>query len=97
VSRYRLSPQAADDVREIWGHIAEENLEAAGRVRRELRDSMERLSRHPKMGHARKDLTDRPVLFWAVRSYLIVYNPLSIPLEVVRVLHGARDITQLLP
>lgn len=96
MNRYRLSPQAADDVREIWGHIAEENIEAAGRVRRELRDSMERLSRYPKMGHPRRDLTDLPVLFWAVRSYLIVYNPLASPVEIVRVLHGARDITQLL-
>jgi antitoxin ParD1/3/4/toxin ParE1/3/4 len=36
------------------------------------------------------------VKFWAVYSYLIVYDPASRPLTIVAVLHGARDVERLL-
>lgn len=42
----------------------------------------------------RTDLTHRPVRFWAVPrypNYLIVYDPDSNPLTVIRILHAARD------
>jgi antitoxin ParD1/3/4 len=50
----------------------------------------------PGQGHTRKDLTDLPVLFWPVGSYLIVYDPEKRPLEILRVLHGARDVETIL-
>ena len=34
--------------------------------------------------------------FWTVYSYLVVYDPDSRPLTIVAVLHGARDVEQLL-
>jgi plasmid stabilization system protein ParE len=40
-------------------------------------------------------LTERTLKFWSVYSYLIVYEPLSKPLTIVAVLHGARDIAQI--
>jgi len=43
-----------------------------------------------------KDLTDRPLKFWSVYSYLVVYDPASRPLTIVAVLHGARDVELLL-
>jgi antitoxin ParD1/3/4/toxin ParE1/3/4 len=45
----------------------------------------------PRIGHARTDLTDRPVLFWPLHDILIAYRPDTRPIQVVRVLHGARD------
>jgi len=37
-------------------------------------------------------LTDKPVRFLLVRStYLIVYDPATEPLQVIRVLHGDLD------
>jgi plasmid stabilization system protein ParE len=36
------------------------------------------------------------VLFWPVYSYLIIYRPDKKPLEVLRVLHGNRDVTRIL-
>jgi plasmid stabilization system protein ParE len=50
----------------------------------------------PQMGHKREDLTDRPVRFWSVFSYLVVYDPVSSPLAVIAILHGARDVEELL-
>ena len=48
------------------------------------------------MGHTRADLTARGLKFWSVYSYLVVYDPASTPLTVVAVLHGARDVENIL-
>ncbi len=44
------------------------------------------------MGHLRNDLADESLRVWSVYSYLIFYRPDSIPLQIIRVLHGSRDI-----
>ena len=54
------------------------------------------LAAMPGMGHFRQDLTEAPLLFWPVASYLIVYRPETEPLEIIRVLHGARDLIEIL-
>ena len=93
MKRFRLAPGARDDIREIWSYIAKDSIEAAARVREEIRDSCRRLARHPHIGHRRNDLTTREdVRFWPVYSYLIIYRPLARPLEILRVLHGKRDL-----
>lgn len=50
------------------------------------------------MGHVREDLVevDSALRFWPVYSYVIVYRAETDPLEVVRVLHGARDVRAIL-
>lgn len=48
------------------------------------------------IGHLRPDLTERPVRFWPVRSYLIVYRADIRPIQVIRVLSGYRDVATLL-
>ena len=50
------------------------------------------LAATPGAGHRREDLTDEPVKFWSVFSYLIVYDPESRPIGIARVLHGMRDL-----
>jgi plasmid stabilization system protein ParE len=47
-------------------------------------------------GHIREDITDLPVRFWPVGSYLIVYDAGKRPIEILRVLHGARDVESIL-
>jgi len=44
----------------------------------------------------REDLTDRRLKFWSVYSYLVVYDPVGDPLTIVAVLHGVRDVAQIL-
>jgi plasmid stabilization system protein ParE len=60
-------------------------------------DAFRTLARSPYLGHKRDDLAgDLPVLFWPVRDYLIIYRSGTKALEVVTVVHGARDIPALL-
>lgn len=90
------SPEARLDLLEIWEYIARDNLDAADRVEQEIKEVVSMLASQPELGHWRRDLTSKPVRFWCVYSYLIVYDPAARPLEVVRVLSGYRDIAELL-
>ena len=90
-----LSPEAARDIREIWSYIADDSIRAARRVRLELLAACLRLAENPLIGHSREDLTPKPVLFWPVGAYLIIYDPRPRPIQIVRVVHGARDFASL--
>ena len=94
--RYQLTPGAQGDVDQIIEVIAASNVEAALRVHAALEHAFEHLAEMPAIGHARDDLTTRPVKFWSVYSYLVVYDPASSPLTVIAVLHGARDVENIL-
>ena len=54
------------------------------------------LAGRPGAGHRRKDLTDEDVKFFPVYSYLIVYRPETTPLQIASILHGRRDLEQIL-
>lgn len=90
------SPEARLDLLEIWEFIARDNVDAANRVEQEIRLAVTRLAQNPELGHHRRDLTSKPVRFWSVYSYLIIYNPVPLPLEVVRILSGYRDLAAML-
>ena len=70
--------------------LSESGPTRAEGLRRAFLDVASRLSHMPGMGHTRTDLTDRPVLFWSVHDLLVAYRPDTRPIEIVRVLHGAR-------
>lgn len=93
---YRLTPEAQANVDKIGAFIASDNVEAALRVLDAFDDAFALLAATPEIGHKREDLTKRPVKFWGVYSYLIVYDPASAPLTIVAVLHGSQDVERLL-
>ncbi len=96
-SRYVLAPEAASDLVEIWRYIKKQSsIETADRVESVIRERIVFLSKTPGAGHWRKNLTDEPVKFFPVYSYLIVYRPDTKPLQVVSILHGRRDLEQVL-
>jgi plasmid stabilization system protein ParE len=96
-SRYVLSPRAAGDLVEIWTYIKEQSsLEIADRVGSTIREKFVFLSSNPGAGHRRENLTEKDVRFFPVYSYLIVYRAGTKPLQIVSVLHGRRDVRDLL-
>ena len=95
--RYILAPEAALDLVEIWRYVKRKaGLEVADRVESVIRDKLAFLAATPGAGHWRGDLTDEPLKFFPVYSYLIVYQPAAKPLQIVAILHGNRDVVQLL-
>ena len=92
MSGYVLSPEADQDLNDIWEYIAEDEIEAADRWDAKLREACALLARNPLAGHKRKDLTDKPFLFWPVGRYLIIYRVLEEKIEILAVTQGSRDI-----
>ena|SRR5438128_4750201 len=95
-ARFIFAEEAEKQFLEILEYLANENRDAAVRVREAIYDAVCKLAETPGLGHTREDLTDRPVKFWSVYSYLVVYDPASVPLTILAVLHGARDVERLL-
>lgn len=95
MSAYTLSPDALQDLQDIWDFIALDNAHAANKLEDEFFEAFENLALHPRMGHSRSDLTERNVRLWP-GSYLIVYRAIPIALQIVAVLHGARDVTEVI-
>ena len=99
MSRYRFTPQAADDLFEIWSYIARDSLPAANRVEAAVYDACAFLAEGPLRGKTREEITRLPLRFWTVQAfpnYIIVYDPHSDPLQIIRILHGSRDILAIL-
>jgi plasmid stabilization system protein ParE len=68
----------------------------ADRVESVILDKIIFLAGSPGAGHQCKDLTNEDVKFSPVYSYLIVYRTETKPLQVVSILHGRRDVEQVL-
>ena len=94
MSRVVRTPQADLDVFEIAVFIAQDNVAASDRFLDTLASRLELLSRSPKVGRVRDELAAglRSLPFG---TYVIFYKPIRGGIEVVRVLHGSRDIPAL--
>ncbi|MCA9252868.1 MAG: type II toxin-antitoxin system RelE/ParE family toxin [Phycisphaerae bacterium] len=93
MTRYRLTPQARSDLLDITDYMLEQaSPERAGYVIAIIREAIEKLADMPGLGHKREDLTTEDVRFWNVFKYYIVYRPETIPLEVVAIISGWRDV-----
>ncbi len=95
--QYVFSPQAAQDLVEIWRYLrVEANEQTANRVESVILERVAFLARTPRAGHGRQDLTPEDVRFFPVYSYLIVYRSEVKPVQIVAILHGNRDVAALL-
>jgi len=65
-------------------------------VLQEMTAAFRLLASHPAAGHLRQNLTTLPVKFWSVFSYLIVYDPVTRPIAIVRVFDARRDVQAIL-
>jgi plasmid stabilization system protein ParE len=87
-----FSPQASFDLFEIWLYLAQTaSSDVADRIEAEFTEVCDRIAKHPMSGHTRPDVR-RPVRFWNVRQYLVIYWPDTAPIEILRLAHGAQDI-----
>lgn len=97
-----VSLPARQDLLDIWEFIAGDNIDAADRVQDAAFRAFERLASMPELGTRRKLANPRlkSVRCWPVpgfHQYLIFYRPVDQQgVEIVRVLHGARNIAAIL-
>ena len=94
MSHYRVSNAARADLDEIWLYIAEDDPEAADRFIRSINSRFPKLASMPYMGRQREEPSPG-MRSLPVGNYIIFYRPIDQGIEVVRVLHGARDLPPL--
>lgn len=86
--------QAEEDLIALWLYIAEDNPEAADRLLNRIDAACARIADAPMLGPARPDLAPEMRIF-VVGRYLILYRQTIDGIEVVRVVHGARNLDNL--
>jgi toxin ParE1/3/4 len=93
--------RARHDILSLIGYIADRNPQAAERVFAAYERSLTNLAASPGIGWLYQ--TDNPALsgmrafpIGRFRTYLIFYRHTADTLEVIRVLHGKRDLVRLL-
>lgn len=93
---YLLVPEARRDLISIVDYILEDSMQSALRVHDRLLEIFDLIGENPNVGHLREDLTSRPVRFFPVFSYLVIYLPDTNPVQIVRVLSAAQDVEKIL-
>ncbi len=82
---------AREDLISIWTHIASDDPAAADRMLDRLDEAAAHLAQNPQMGPARDDI--RPGLRYLVSgSYLLLCRIADDGIEIVRAVHGRRDL-----
>ena len=94
-------PKAKRDVVEIALYLSERSLEASDRFVDAVERAFRSLAGMPGMGSPRRFRKPQftGLRMWPVQgfdNYLVFYRPLEDGIEVVRVLHAARDIDRIL-
>jgi toxin ParE1/3/4 len=91
MSRCDFTSAASQDLRDIRARVAADSPDRAKQFVKRLKAACHRLANVPGIGTAEPDL--EPALRRiVVAPYLIFYLPTEHGVEIVRVIHGARDI-----
>lgn len=93
MARVTRRPLAEDDILDIWMFIAEDSVREADRWIDRLDESLALWATQPQLGRARDELSP------GIRSlpfgrYVVFFAPLPDGIDVVRVLHSARDLDE---
>lgn len=91
MARVTRRPLAAADILDIWDHIAEDSLDQADRWVDKLDEKFKLIATQPLMGRARHELA-ADLRSFPFGRYVIFYAPVDGGIDVVRLLHSARDV-----
>jgi toxin ParE1/3/4 len=94
----RFTREALADLRAAVAWIAKDNLAAAEGLRVAASKAARAIGDHPEIGPVRTDLAPERFRFYVLRGYpyVMVYEPDVRPPRILRVLHGAQDLNDVL-
>lgn len=72
----------------------QDNQGAADRVLDEIEENFLTLAEHPQMGRLLRDIAPE-LRYFAVGNYLLLYRTIPDGIQIIRVIHGARDLPHL--
>lgn len=89
------TPLANEDILAIWDYIARENVQAADQLLYKVDETLKKIARTPGMGGLQEKY-GIGIRAFPVGKYIIFYRKIDDGIEVIRVLHGARNLDDLL-
>ena len=94
MARILRTARAEEDYREIWDFVARDDPTAADRLLRKFDEKLQLCVTNPGMGTLREryapGLRSIPV-----GNYVLFYRPAENGIELIRVLHGARNFNRI--
>ena len=91
MARVRRTRRARRDLIDIWRHVAGGDERAADRLLDDIDARCRELAEHPRLGPRREDV--RPGLrHLVVEPYVVLDRVAGDGVEIVRVVHGRRDL-----
>ena len=88
--KIRWSRSARHDLLEIFDYIAEDNPDAAWRMKERLRRAVQAIPRHPQIGRVVPELADARIRERIVRPYRVVYTVREGDIVILAIVHGKR-------
>ncbi len=86
----KWTPDSIADARDAWDFIAQDNEIAADRIVETIELAAKRLDEFPEMGRKGIEPGTRQLVV-ARTQYKLVYRILESEVEILRIIHGARD------
>ncbi len=87
----KISVAAAEDLKDIWGYVAQHNENAASKLIKEIKNKFILLRDNTLVGHEQNRFLVGLRTF-VVKNHFIFYLPLKDGTDVLRILHSSRDI-----
>jgi len=88
--KVELSVAAEEDLLAAWNYISHDDMDAADALLDRVAEVCRRLAEWPDLGRERPEL-GRDIRSFPVETHVVYYRVRS-DVEVVRVLHGRRDV-----
>lgn len=85
---------ANDDLYQIWSYVEDRNPKAADKLIETLTQKFSLLATHAGLGTPRPSI-DPTIRVFPVGSYLILFRRTDDGIEVIRVVHSARDLANI--
>jgi toxin ParE1/3/4 len=82
---------AEEDLKEIWNYVAQHNPETASKLIKEIIGKFAFLRDYPHAGRKQHKLLVN-LRSSVVKSYIIFYQPFEDRIEILRIMHGSRDV-----
>lgn len=89
-----ISPEAEQDLIDIWLYIAEDQPTNADHFLERVQEKAQKLAEFKELGIDRRELSPDLKSF-PIDRYVLYYRPNNQGIELVRVLHGSRDVNLL--
>jgi toxin ParE1/3/4 len=86
--------QAQQDLESILDHLDSQSIETGDRFAERFDQTCELHATHPQLGASAEEYAPNLRLF-TVWNYTVFYRPIDGGIELIRIIHGARDIPKL--